>query len=250
MSDSASFPSARRVNLPDHLWEALETMAREMGGDRDGLVAQAIFTFARLNGYVVPGQVNARAARSEPARSDEGPRTPLPPVPRAEARTTMSIGRLRSAVEPERSPGAAAEAEPPRRGVADRVLETAAQLEKLVRDRPASSAAPAVAVEPAPLEGEELGLFLAAEDGKLDPVAKDRFLIGRGKHCDLVINSGKVSREHAAIVHEGDGWFIEDLGSSNGTWFNKQRIKRRKIEDGDEYFVCSEKLRCVFRAAS
>ena len=37
---------------------------------------------------------------------------------------------------------------------------------------------------------------------------------------------------------------MEDLGSSNGTWFDKKRITRRKVEDGDEYFVCSEKITC------
>ena len=63
-------------------------------------------------------------------------------------------------------------------------------------------------------------LVLLAEGRELDRVAKDRFLIGRGKHCDLIINSGKVSREHAAITREGQAWFIEDLGSSNGTWFD------------------------------
>jgi pSer/pThr/pTyr-binding forkhead associated (FHA) protein len=62
-----------------------------------------------------------------------------------------------------------------------------------------------------------------------------------------VINSGKVSREHASVVREGTDWYIEDLGSSNGTWFNKQRIKRQKIEDGDEYFVCSERIRFALR---
>ena len=42
-------------------------------------------------------------------------------------------------------------------------------------------------------------------------------------------------------------YFLQDLDSSNGTWFNKQRIKRRKIEDGDEYFICSEKVKFVYR---
>jgi len=76
-------------------------------------------------------------------------------------------------------------------------------------------------------------------------VRGDRFLIGRGRHCDLVLDSAKVSREHAVIRREGDGWWIEDLGSSNGTWLGKARVERRRIADGDEYAICAEKLRCV-----
>ena len=90
-------------------------------------------------------------------------------------------------------------------------------------------------------------LYMMVEGGELDRIAKERFVIGRGKHCDFVINSGKVSREHAVIVRDAGEFFLEDLGSSNGTWFNKQRIKRRKIEDGDEYFICSEKVKFVYR---
>jgi hypothetical protein len=89
-------------------------------------------------------------------------------------------------------------------------------------------------------------LVLYAEGREVDRVNGARFLIGRGKHCDLIINSGKVSREHAAIIRDGDAYFIEDLGSSNGTWFDKKRITRRRIESGDEYFVCSEKITCRF----
>jgi pSer/pThr/pTyr-binding forkhead associated (FHA) protein len=88
---------------------------------------------------------------------------------------------------------------------------------------------------------------LMSEGRELERVTKDRFLIGRGKHCDLVINSGKVSREHAAIVRENGDYFIEDLGSSNGTWFEKRRIGRRQIHEGDDYFICAEKLSCTFR---
>jgi FHA domain len=90
-------------------------------------------------------------------------------------------------------------------------------------------------------------LILLAEGRELDRVVKDRFLIGRGKHCDLIINSGKVSREHAAITRENGQYFMEDLGSSNGTWFDKRRISRRQIQDGDEYFICSEKISCTYR---
>ena len=85
------------------------------------------------------------------------------------------------------------------------------------------------------------------KDGSVLDVPKDRFVIGRGAHCDLAIESPKVSREHAALVREADGWWIEDLGSSNGTWFKGERISRRKVEHGDEYFVSAERLRCTLR---
>ncbi len=126
-----------------------------------------------------------------------------------------------------------------RLAVAEQVLETAARLERAIHDR-------TPAAGPPPL-GEETGptLRLRRDDGREWEVGRDRFLIGRGRHCDLVIDSGKVSREHAAIVRDADGWWIEDLGSANGTWFRQQRVQRRRIEDGDEYFVCAERLRCA-----
>ncbi len=88
-------------------------------------------------------------------------------------------------------------------------------------------------------------LHLTGEKGLLATITTDRFVIGRGRHCDLVIDSAKISREHAAIQREPDGWWIEDLGSSNGTWFRRARVERRRIEHGDEYLICSEKLKCL-----
>ena len=114
-----------------------------------------------------------------------------------------------------------------RAAAARRVLDTAKELE---RTMPAAVA--------------RTTLRLASEAGLLATVTTDRFLIGRGRHCDLVIDSAKVSREHAVIQREPDGWWIEDLGSSNGTWFRRARVERRRIEDGDEYLISAEKIRC------
>jgi hypothetical protein len=132
-------------------------------------------------------------------------------------------------------PGPPAPASPAGNPAAEQVLAAAAKLEEAIHD-------------PTPIETPRHGtLFVVREDGTPLEVSKDRFVIGRGRHCDLVIDSAKISREHAVIVREGTGWVIEDLGSSNGTWHQRERIGRRRIADGDEYFVCSEKIRCVLR---
>jgi hypothetical protein len=128
------------------------------------------------------------------------------------------------------------------RAVAEQVLETAARLEREVRAREAPPPIPS-----GPIEGRARELVLVREDGSESPVRVDRFLIGRGRHCELVIDSGKISREHAAVVREGEAWFIEDLDSANGTWHRRERVQRRRIEDGDEYFICAERVRCVMR---
>jgi hypothetical protein len=113
-----------------------------------------------------------------------------------------------------------------------------------------SAAAPEEAPPPIPSGVVAPGgrdLFLLRDDGSEVRVGDGRFLIGRGRHCNLVLDVAKVSREHAAIFREGDGWFIEDLQSANGTWHRQARIERRRIADGDEYFVCAERVRCQLR---
>lgn len=299
MIDQNSRP-ARKVGIADHLWETFEEMAQQMGSDRDALINQALFMFARLNGFI---EVGGKAARAEaPAPLSAVPSTPPPPVRPSSA--SPSVGKSSPPVlsaapgpakpapvrdePPSRQPprpvddrpsANALDNDPVRREVAERVLETAAELERLIKgkneppqpvdddsvedeeppDAPEDSGLRDMQdeepppddenmdEEPPPDEEEGSQLILVTESGDQMKVVNDRFIIGRGKHCDFVINSGKVSREHAVIVREGSDFFIEDLGSSNGTWFNKQRIKRRKIEDGDEYFICSEKIRLVVR---
>jgi hypothetical protein len=55
MSETSVPRPVRKVAVADHIWDAFEAMALEMGSDRDGLINQALFMFARLNGYLSAG---------------------------------------------------------------------------------------------------------------------------------------------------------------------------------------------------
>jgi len=276
--DPNSQRPARKVGIADHIWDTFEEMAQAMGSDRDALINQAMFMFARLNGFLETGNAarvsgsaavaagGAVAPRMAAAAQKQGGAPPvLAPVNgrREEASAPPPRPRL-----VEEKPAAKLEDDPVRREVAERVLETAAELERLIkgknenRDDDEDLSDESADIEDAngldadaqdqdmqdePQDEEGVSLYLMSEGGEMEKIAKERFVIGRGKHCDFVINSGKVSREHAVIMRDGGEFYIEDLGSSNGTWFNKQRIKRRKVEDGDEYYICSEKIKLVMR---
>ena len=61
----------------------------------------------------------------------------------------------------------------------------------------------------------------------------DRMTIGRKPHNDIVIPHSAISGEHAALTQNADGVFLEDLGSTNGTYVNGQRISKCLLEDHD-----------------
>jgi len=60
-----------------------------------------------------------------------------------------------------------------------------------------------------------------------------RVVLGRLEHCEVVLAGRGASREHAELVREGGGWTIRDLGSSNGTFVNDERIESRRLRAGD-----------------
>lgn len=66
------------------------------------------------------------------------------------------------------------------------------------------------------------------------PVDRDWLVIGRGRTADLVLSEATISRAHAAIGHEKGEFFVQDLGSTNGTGVNGRREPRTTLRDGDE----------------
>jgi pSer/pThr/pTyr-binding forkhead associated (FHA) protein len=64
-------------------------------------------------------------------------------------------------------------------------------------------------------------------------VTRDMTVIGRREDCDLRIPLGDVSRKHCRLILDGDVIKVEDLGSSNGTYRNGERVQQTELTAGD-----------------
>ena len=67
--------------------------------------------------------------------------------------------------------------------------------------------------------------------------------IGRHPESNLVLADPNVSRNHAEIRPQGDGYVVVDLGSTNGTRVNGVRVDTQVLEDGDELTFGNTRMR-------
>src|ERR1700689_3619006 len=88
----------------------------------------------------------------------------------------------------------------------------------------------------APLMGErsfapsvtpQLVLTIDGADRTLRPAS---YRVGRDPEADIVVTDSRVSWNHAVLQAEGDAWFVEDCGSSNGTFVGSHRVGRFEID--------------------
>jgi len=75
----------------------------------------------------------------------------------------------------------------------------------------------------------------------------DRHSIGRRPDSAVFLDDVTVSRDHALVVRRGDDWYLDDLGSLNGTYVNRHRIESHRLDDGDELQVGKYKLTFLTR---
>ncbi len=68
------------------------------------------------------------------------------------------------------------------------------------------------------------------------------FTIGRSDDCDLTLDSAKVSREHALVRRDANGFYLRDNNSTNGTFVNGQKVTEARLNDGDQVMFANIEL--------
>ena len=75
------------------------------------------------------------------------------------------------------------------------------------------------------IEGPDKGQKVSLQDADV--------IIGRHGQCDLVLHDLEVSRRHVKLASGENGWWLDDLGSTNGSFVNGQRITHQTAAPGD-----------------
>jgi FHA domain-containing protein/uncharacterized protein DUF4388 len=92
------------------------------------------------------------------------------------------------------------------------------------------------------VSGRYQGTILPLPDGA-------DLLVGRESDLDLVLQEELVSRKHAKLTVRGGEVTVQDLGSTNGTFVNGQKVKRARIEPGDRILIGASLMRLVHAPA-
>jgi hypothetical protein len=75
--------------------------------------------------------------------------------------------------------------------------------------------------------------FLLSE-GRRNMLSGQRAVIGRSRDCDVVVQDPNVSRRHAELRKDENGWTVIDLGSTNGIKVNGRRMESAVLRPGDQ----------------
>jgi hypothetical protein len=86
------------------------------------------------------------------------------------------------------------------------------------------------------------------QGGEFPLPSEKEIVIGRGGELDIVLVEDMVSRKHAKINTQGGKIIIQDLGSTNGTFVNGEKIKRARLKEGDRVLIGTSILKLISAA--
>ena len=92
---------------------------------------------------------------------------------------------------------------------------------------------------PPPPEREIVTLTVA---GRSHEVTSSRVVLGRSREADIRVADVNISRRHAEVRQEGAGYWVVDLGSTNGLEVNGKRAERARLRDGDRIVLGSTEI--------
>ncbi|HEY5933358.1 MAG TPA: SpoIIE family protein phosphatase [Kofleriaceae bacterium] len=92
-------------------------------------------------------------------------------------------------------------------------------------------------------------VFLAGPiAGRRYKLADGEYVIGRRSDCQIFVPDMRVSRQHARLWKDGEGWALEDLGSNNGTFINGVRLQQATpLKHDDEILIANNRIRVEAR---
>jgi pSer/pThr/pTyr-binding forkhead associated (FHA) protein len=82
------------------------------------------------------------------------------------------------------------------------------------------------------------------------PLEKTELQLGRDLSNDIVINDAEVSRRHARLILQPEGYILEDLGSTNGTFIRGQRLAAPVVLKPGESITIGEKVNLKYEVLS
>jgi pSer/pThr/pTyr-binding forkhead associated (FHA) protein len=85
--------------------------------------------------------------------------------------------------------------------------------------------------------------LIALNDGPDIPLAREPLLVGRHPLCDVRPRSIRVSRRHCCLTEVDGVVIVRDLGSTNGTSINGQRVEAGRLRPGDELAIANLRYR-------